>query len=71
MHVYEFSVDYGSIDVGDFLDIHKYLMLKNTHKIRFWLIKQVFISSVFLALRSESYNEPCMTRPTLIKSCWA
>ena len=69
MHVYEFSLDYGSIDVGDFLDIHKYLMLKNTNKIRFWLIKQVLISRVFLALRSVSYNEPCMTWPTLIKSC--
>ena len=73
MHVYEFSVDYGSIDVDDILDIHKYLMLKNNNKIMCWLIKQVFIALVSfsgsLALKSVSYNEPCMARPTLIKSC--
>ena len=28
-YVYDFSVDYDSIDVGDILDIHKYLMKKN------------------------------------------
>ena len=28
-YVYDFSVDYNSIDVGDIKDIHKYLMKKN------------------------------------------
>ena len=28
-HVYDFSVDYDSIDVDDVKDIHKYLMKKN------------------------------------------
>ena len=27
-YVYDFSVDYGAIAVGDILDIHKYLMKK-------------------------------------------
>ena len=27
--VYDFSVDYDSTDVADFLDIHKYLMVRN------------------------------------------
>ena len=27
-HIYEFSVDYGSIDVDDIKNIHKYLMKK-------------------------------------------
>ena len=27
--IYEFSVDYDSIDVDDVLDTHKYLMKKN------------------------------------------
>ena len=28
-YIYEFRVDYDSIDVDDILDIHKYLMKKN------------------------------------------
>ena len=28
-YVYDFSVDYDSIDVDDFLDVHKYLMKKH------------------------------------------
>ena len=28
-YVYDFSVDYDAISVGDILDIHKYLMKKN------------------------------------------
>ena len=31
-YVYDFSVDYDSIDVGDILDIHKYLMVKKNIK---------------------------------------
>ena len=27
-HIYDFSVDYDSIDVDDILDIHRYLMKK-------------------------------------------
>ena len=29
VHVYEFSVDYVTIDVDNILDIHKYLIKKN------------------------------------------
>ena len=28
-YIYEFSVDYDSVDVDDILDIYKYLMKKN------------------------------------------
>ena len=28
-YVYDFSVDYDSIDIGDIKDIHKYLIKKN------------------------------------------
>ena len=28
-YVYDFSIDYDAIAVGDILDIHKYLMKKN------------------------------------------
>ena len=28
-HIYDFNVDYDTIDVDDILDIHKYLMKKN------------------------------------------
>ena len=31
-YVYDFSVDYGSVDVNDILDIHKYLVKKNNIK---------------------------------------
>ena len=31
-YVYDFSVDYKSINVDDVLDIHKYLMEKNNRK---------------------------------------
>ena len=32
-HIYDFSVDYDSIDVGDILDIDKYLMKKKWHSV--------------------------------------
>ena len=31
-NVYDFSVDYNSIDKSDILNIHKYLMIKNDMK---------------------------------------
>ena len=31
-YVYDFSVDYDSINVDDILDIHKYLMVKGNLK---------------------------------------
>ena len=31
-YVYEFSVDFGSIDVDDIVDTHKYSMKKNNTK---------------------------------------
>ena len=42
-YVYNFSVDYDSIDVDDVLDIHEYLM-KKQYKIIFRLNKNVFIA---------------------------
>ena len=39
-NVYDFSVDYDSIDKSDILNTHKYLMTK--HNIMLSLIKQVF-----------------------------
>ena len=41
-NVYDFSVDYNSIDKSDILNIQKYLMTKND--IKFSLFKQVFIT---------------------------
>ena len=41
-NVYDFSVEYNSIDKSDILNIQKYLMTKN-NKIMFSLIKLVFI----------------------------
>ena len=32
-HIYDFSVDYDSIDVDDILDIDKYLMKKKWHSV--------------------------------------
>ena len=31
-NVYDFSVDYNSVDKSDILNIHKYLMVKNSMK---------------------------------------
>ena len=39
-HVYDFLIGFGSIDVDDILDIHKYLM--NKHKNMIGLIKKTF-----------------------------
>ena len=72
--VYNFSVDYKSIDKSDILNIYKYLMTKNNIKKMFCLIKQVF--SVLLSFsQSLARNrikclflnyERYVVRPTLI-----
>ena len=59
--MYNFSVDYNSIDKSDLLNTYKYLMTKNN---------QVFIVllsfSESLATKVLSLNDkPCMVRPTL------
>ena len=41
-YVYDFSVDYGSIDTDDFLDIHECLMKKNNIKKSLGLLKNVY-----------------------------
>ena len=41
-YVYDFYVDYNTIDVSDIADIHKYF-LKTSYKIILTFIKQVFI----------------------------
>ena len=43
VYAYDFSVDYGSIDVYDILDIHEYLMNQNNVKM-FQLIKKIIIA---------------------------
>ena len=43
-NVYDFSVDWNSIDKSDILNIHKYLITKNN--IKFSLVKQVFVLSL-------------------------
>ena len=52
--MYDFSVDYNSIDKSDILNIHKYLMTEQ-YKIMFSLIKQVFIVVL-------SFNESLATK---------
>ena len=42
-YVYDFTVDYESIDVAETFYICKYLMQKTWHKIMFGFIKKVFI----------------------------
>ena len=37
-YIYDFAVDYDSINIADILDIHKYLMKKAQYKIIFWFI---------------------------------
>ena len=74
-YVYEFLVDYGSIDADDIL-----FNEKEQYKIIFGFIKQVFVtlaSMVHGSLASMSNvsnfttcislnNQPCMARPTII-----
>ena len=80
--VYDFLVDFGSIDVGNILDIHKYLMKKyNTKLSKF--IKKMFIGLLSactivsfdrsLASNPEGpmkcvslNNQPCQGRPTIV-----
>ena len=65
--MYDFSVDYNTIDKSDILNIHKYL------KIMFSPIKQVLIvllNSSSSSARDQtefmiSNDESCMLRPTL------
>ena len=40
-HVYNFSVDYNTIDITDIINIHKYLMKKHDIKKCFDLLKNV------------------------------
>ena len=55
-----FSVGFGSIDVDDVLDIHKYLMSKNNIKNNFEFMKKIFIGLLSfcrsLATNSMSLN---------------
>ena len=75
--MYDFSVDYGSIDVDDIPDNHKYLLNKN--KITCGLMKKAdvellgfgesLVSMVINSIHAKCLslnNQPCMTRPTLI-----
>ena len=47
-YVYDFSDDFGGIDVNDVLDIYKYLMKKSWYKTVFGLIRKCLLHfSVF------------------------
>ena len=46
-YIYDFSVDYDAVSVGDILDIHKYLMEKNNIKLVLDLLKNPFYSNSF------------------------
>ena len=78
-NVYDFSVDYNSIDKSDIFNSHKYLMTKNNIKKMFSLIKQVLIvllsfnrslARVTKVSDRTKYvplnDEPCIVRPILI-----
>ena len=46
-YIYDFSVDYNSIDVNHIKDIHKYLSKKNDGGVKmFRFIKQIFASTM-------------------------
>ena len=47
-YVYDFSVDYDTVDIDNILDIYKYLMKKNNIK-QCFNIKQVFITLLSLS----------------------
>ena len=76
-YVYDFSVDYYTIDVDDIKDIHKYLMRKNNivqYEMLRFIKKYFFIGSLFLssfisttALSCISMNnQACKVRPKII-----
>ena len=52
LFVYEFSVDYDTLDVSEIVDIHKYLTKKHDYEIMFGFVKQAFI--VLLSLGGSS-----------------
>ena len=66
--MYDFSVDYNSVDKFDILNIHKYLITKNNiKKMMFSTIKQALVVllsfSSSLAPKCLALNdEPCMAR---------
>ena len=43
-YVYDFSINFGSIDIDDILDIHKCLTNKNNKKIMFGLNKKPILT---------------------------
>ena len=76
-YVYDFSVDYYTIDVDDIKDIHKYLMRKNNivqYEMLRFIKKYFFIGSLFLssfisttALSCISMNnQACKVRSKII-----
>ena len=67
-NIYDFSVDYNSIDKSDILNIHKYLMTNNNIMFSLFIVLLSFSKS--LAWDRAKYlflnDEPWMLRPTLI-----
>ena len=81
-YVYDFSVNYSTVDVSDIMDIYQYLMKKNNVKQCSNLLNKLlsrFISFIqlIISLSREAKisdpakcislnNEQCMARPTAI-----
>ena len=62
-YVYDFSVDYDAMAVGDILDIHTYLMKKIVHHKMFGFFKKMFVVPMsFFSYNSLKYgikNDKC------------
>ena len=66
-------VGFNLIDIDDILDIHIYLMKRNWYKIRFGLIKEIFIRLLNGIVNGSNHtncvslsNQKCEIQPTLI-----
>ena len=75
-YIYDFSVDYNTIDVNDIKNIRMYLMKKEQHCIKlFRFVKQIFVSTMMFfsslscvnSLECVSMNnQECKVRPEII-----
>ena len=68
-----FSVDFNPMDTNNVLDIDKYFMKRIWYRIRFGLIKKIFIGLLTDLVNERNYtkcmslsNQKCMTQPTFI-----
>ena len=64
-------VEFNPIDANDILDIHKYLVRGKQYKIKFGIIKKMFILLLTGIVSTTNYakcvslsNQKCMIQPT-------